>query len=370
MKHRVWLWAALWSGLLLSVPTALAGSSPDGEAIYQKACAACHGPRGTGNPRHDVGFEAPLPDFSNCDFASREPNADWIAVAHEGGPVRAFSPMMPAFGEALSVAELRAAMNHIRSFCTDKSWPRGEFNLPRAQVTTKAFPEDEVVWEMRIPDGEPDAFLNELIYEKRFGARNQLEIAVPVDWRETSDPAADNQWRSGVGDVKLGLKRVLYDDLELGAIVSGIAEVSLPTGDEADGFGAGTTISEISLAYGQILPADSFFQGQLGMEVPANGDKANEEAYLRMAAGRSFFLERWGRPWTPMLELVATRENAPAAETAWDAIPQLQIMLSQRQHVRLNIGWRTALTNDTVRDDQFMVYLLWDWFDGPLTEGW
>ncbi|PLW84320.1 cytochrome c, class I [Kineobactrum sediminis] len=374
MKHWVWLTGEVVTGLLLgaalSVPTALASSSPNGEAIYQKACAACHGPRGRGNPRHAVGFETPLPDFSDCDFASREPNADWVAVAHEGGPVRAFSPMMPAFGEALSVAELRAAMSHIRTFCADKSWPRGEFNLPRAQVTTKAFPEDEVVWETRIPDGETDAVFNDLIYEQRFGARNQFEIVVPIGWRENTHPMADDQWRSGLGDIKLGLKRVLYDNMERGAIISGIAEVSLPTGDDADGFGADTAIFEGSLAYGQILPANSFFQGQIGVDVPREGDKANEEAYLRLAAGRSFFFDRWGRPWTPMLELVASRENAPSADTEWDAVPQLQIMLSKRQHVRLNIGWRMALTNDDIRDDQFLVYLLWDWFDGSLAEGW
>ncbi len=59
-----------------------------GRAIYAASCANCHGLDGTGLDRSLVAFEEELPDFTDCDFAAREPDADWIAVAHEGGPVR------------------------------------------------------------------------------------------------------------------------------------------------------------------------------------------------------------------------------------------------------------------------------------------
>ncbi len=53
-----------------------------------------------------VGFDTPLPDFTDCSFNSREPAADWMAVSHDGGPVRAFDARMPAFGEALTAAQI------------------------------------------------------------------------------------------------------------------------------------------------------------------------------------------------------------------------------------------------------------------------
>src|SRR5687767_6294426 len=70
-----------------------------GEELFHFACAACHGADGTGAPRSQLGFDDPIPDFTDCSFNTPEAAADWIAVAHQGGPVRAFSRRMPAFGE-------------------------------------------------------------------------------------------------------------------------------------------------------------------------------------------------------------------------------------------------------------------------------
>ena len=73
-------------------PTAPVKSGPD---LYQSACAACHGPDGKGVPQTAVGFRTPVPDFTDCSFATPEPDADWLAVIHGGGPMRAFDRMMP-----------------------------------------------------------------------------------------------------------------------------------------------------------------------------------------------------------------------------------------------------------------------------------
>ena len=130
-------------------PIAVAQQPPitprSGAELYRSACAACHGADGRGSQPAAVGFSTPLPDFTDCSFATREPDADWFAIAHDGGPVRAFDRRMPAFGEALTDAELAAIVEHIRDFCGEPRWPRGELNLPRPLVTEKAFPEDEAV---------------------------------------------------------------------------------------------------------------------------------------------------------------------------------------------------------------------------------
>jgi len=182
----------------------------DGKRIYTEACAACHGADGTGVRQEQLGFDVPTPDFTDCNFATREADADWVAVAHDGGPVRAFARFMPAFGEALSETQLEAAVGHIRGFCDSGAWPRGELNLPLPLYTTKAFPEDEVVVQSTVATEDPGSIVLEAIYEKRIGARNQVEIAVPAVWREsrTAGGEGTGDWRSVLGDVVLGYKRV------------------------------------------------------------------------------------------------------------------------------------------------------------------
>ncbi|HOI10084.1 MAG TPA: cytochrome c, partial [Myxococcota bacterium] len=147
-------WAALLCALLVAAP---AGAPEAGEGtlvpegadtpagVYARACASCHGTDGRGMPRAHVGFDVPLPDFTDCSFATREPDSDWFAVAHEGGPARAFDHRMPAFGEALGTGRLEMAVAHVRTFCPERGWPSGNLNLPRAMFTEKAFVEDEAV---------------------------------------------------------------------------------------------------------------------------------------------------------------------------------------------------------------------------------
>ena len=36
-------------------------------------------------------------------------------------------------------------IEYLRSLCTEKAWPMGNLNFPRAFITEKAFPENEAV---------------------------------------------------------------------------------------------------------------------------------------------------------------------------------------------------------------------------------
>lgn len=336
----------------------------DGRQLYQAACAACHGSGGTGVPHTLVGFDTPLPDFTDCSFATREADADWAAVVHGGGPVRGFARAMPAFGSALTQDEIQRILDYVRTFCTESGWPRGELNFPRALATEKAYPEDEAVltFGSSLEGGRTvDATL---VYERRVGARNQVEVTLPFHVREPEDHGG---WTRGVGDVAVGVKRVLHQSFASGRIVAAALELVLPTGEDASGLGAGTVALEPFLAFGQALPSEVFFQLQGGVEVPLGGS-ATEEAFARGAAGKTFIQGRYARAWTPMLELLAARELEPGADVELELIPQVQVTLNTRQHVLLNAG--LGLPLDAGGDARLLVYVLWDWFDGGFLDGW
>lgn len=284
-------------------------SRKSGKELYQTACSSCHGVDGRGAPQVHVGFDVPLPDFSDCNFSSREPSADWLAIAHEGGPARGFSKVMPAFGDALSTEELDLAIAHIRTFCGNSRWPAGELNLPRLLVTEKAFPEDEAVYSLGVSAEGPGSVSNKIVYEKRFGARNQVELVVPFGWRESGSSGAQSpgagSWIGGLGDIAVGAKRALFHSARYGSIFSVTGEIVLPTGDSNKGFGKGTTVFEPFVSFGQILPSEFFFQSQAGIELPTDTDRAKREGFWRFSLGRSFAAAQgFGRSWSPMFELL------------------------------------------------------------------
>jgi len=70
------------------------------------------------------------------------------------------------------------------------------------------------------------------------------------------------------------------------------------------------------------------------------------------------------------MEFVADHDLGAGAKTYWDVIPQMQVTLSRRQHVRASAGLRMPMNERQGRDTQFVFYMLWDWFDGTLKEGW
>ena len=124
-----------------SAPAAMAATAT-GEDIYRAACVTCHGPDGRGAPRATVGFDTPLPDFTDCAFATAEADADWIAVVHQGGRIRGLSRRMPAFGDALTTEQIAAAVGHVRLFCSDRAWPRGDLNFPSRHLHRKGVPRE------------------------------------------------------------------------------------------------------------------------------------------------------------------------------------------------------------------------------------
>ena len=359
---RLLIWLSALAGTLLPAADALAQTTQTSRDVYESACAACHGSDGRGGPAAASDYPLAAPDFTDCNFATREPDADWLAVSHDGGPARGFSRLMPAFRDALSRADLKRALGHVRTFCASDAWPRGELNLPRALVTTKAYPEDEAVLTVIAADG---AWTNTFVYERRFGPRNQVEMVVPLAFAERSP----GDWTGGIGDIAFAFKRALLHSLPRGSILSGGLELIVPTGSTERGIGSGTTVIEPFAAFGQILPSDAFVQVQVGGEFPFDRDRPTE-AFWRTVVGRTFTQGEFGRAWSPMVEILGARELTAGTTSHWDLVPQMQITLSRRQHIMLNAGVRVPINERQGRSTQVMTYLLWDWFDGGLFSGW
>jgi mono/diheme cytochrome c family protein len=361
--------AMVWGqGILHSQPKSGATGLRTGREIFRAGCAGCHGVDGKGQPKETIGFEPPatFPDFTDCNATSREPDLLWRAVIHHGGPGRGFSEIMPSFREALSQEQIAAVSEYLRSFCKEPGWPRGELNLPRALITEKAFLEDEVLWETAFDVEGAPAAASKMIYERRFGRANQVEMNLPFGYRESSSGTR----YGGIGDIKLGYKRMLASSLRTGSIFSLSGEVVLPTGNKSHGLGAGTTVVEGFAAYGQLLPKNSFLQFQAGYEVPTKSE-VPKAVFWRTAVGKYHAGGGgFGRLWSPMVEVLADREFETGARVNWDVAPQFQVTLNERQHIRANFGLRIPVNNTASRPVQVIFYLLWDWFDGGLRDGW
>lgn len=339
-----------------------------GDEIYREACIGCHGAHGEGQPKVTVGFDPPktMPDFTRCEQTTPEYNRDYKAVIRDGGPERSFSQIMPSFRDALTSEQMDMVIQTLRGFCKEKSWPRGEMNLPLALVTEKAFPEDETLIKTGINLRGAPGVTDEFVFEKRYGKRNQLEVAIPFSFNHSGAG-----WVGGVGDVVIGWKRVLLSNLSSGSILSVQGEVVLPTGNRPRGFGTGTSTYGTFASFGQMLPGHSFLQVQGGGDLPVNTGKSPQSVFLRTALGKSFSDNHdLGRMWSPIMEAVASRDLVDRATTDWDVVPQFQVTLSRRQHIRGNLGLSVPVSNTAGRPIQLKLYFLWDRADGGLFDGW
>lgn len=359
-------WTVVVAALVASESSLLAAER-SGEDVFAATCASCHGSDGRGASQAQTSLPLPPRDFTTCRRTMREADQDWSAVINGGGPARGFHRLMPAYGEVLSEGEQQAVLQYTRGFCPDPVWPRGDLNFPRAIVTEKPFVEDELVVSGGVATTSPRNVNGRLIYEKRFLRRQQLEVIVPFG--SLQGPSGSHE--TGIGDVAAGAKSMLVANLDSGTVLSVAGEVILPTGNKDKGLGKGAVILEPFVSFAQGLPADCFVQVQTGAEIPVTESAGVEpEGFLRGALGTSFVQGRHGRMWSPIVEAVVTRELKSGVPMPLDLVPQFQVTLSRRQHVRASLGASVPTTNRAGRSTQVMAYVLWDWFDGLLLEGW
>ena len=195
---------------LLLIPTALRAQTPaapagplptprTGDDLSRRLCHLPWARRSRGAEDRRLGLTRRCPDFTDCAFATAEPDPDWQAVVIEGGPIRA------SIGTCRrSATRCRPTRSRWRSATCARSaesaWPRGDLNLPRAFFTEKAFPENESVWATTFSRRRARRRQRRSIYERRIGARNQIEVIVPIAFQQARDRRLDARpWRRRAG---------------------------------------------------------------------------------------------------------------------------------------------------------------------------
>ncbi len=99
--------------------------------------------------------------------------------------------------------------------------------------------------------------------------------------------------------------------------------------------------------------------------------KTPRSVFWRTAAGQALAPDHGlGRLFSPMVEVLGTRSFQNGAKADWDVLPQMQVTISRRQHIRADVGVRQPFTDTSGRSTQVVFYVLWDWADGKFWEGW
>jgi hypothetical protein len=146
----------------------------------------------------------------------------------------------------------------------------------------------------------------------------------------------------------------------------------LATGNQARGLGAGEPSLNLFAAYDELLPYQVFLETQAGMDIPRHTEYGPRTAYFRATLGTSVGEGPLGlgRLWTPMVEILGNHDLTGGSATQWSIVPEFQVTLNQRQHIRAALGYSVPLNQPQAQSQQFLAYVLWDWFDGGLFSGW
>ena len=333
---------------------------PSAHELYEGACASCHGTDGRGAPQ-GTALNVPLPDFTDCNFITREGDGNWAYLLAHGGEGLGLSRQMPAFTDVLTDEQIHQVLDYIRSFCTDRRWPRGELNFRRPLVTTKAFPEDELLLLPELTKGRDGVrdWVTEVSFERRVGPRGQVEIALPFVVHDVTDGATTG----GVGDLALAYKHVLYADLPSRTIASASLDLVLPSGDRDRHLGDGTVSFEPSLLAGKEIH-NVVIQGQILGLAPIDENRADRGVDYRLAF--SYPLSPLKRAWVPTLE-IEVLQDVTAQQHNLFLTPEIYKGITKRGHVAVALGAQVPVAGGPDPFDyRVLAFLLWEYTDGGL----
>jgi mono/diheme cytochrome c family protein len=99
-------------GLWLLVPLAGAKGDPaEGEGLYKRYCAGCHGADGRGGAHT---FMPHIENLTKKGYIEQLSDEYLLTVIKEGGPAVGKSSYMPAWGKTLSDRDIASIIAHIR----------------------------------------------------------------------------------------------------------------------------------------------------------------------------------------------------------------------------------------------------------------
>jgi copper transport protein len=115
MKTAKWVvtgvLAVAASGMLATLGSS-AARADEGKQLYEKNCAACHGPGGKGDGPAAKMLKPPPADFATG--LKGQSDADITKIIKEGGKAVGKAASMPAYGSKLSDEQLKEVITYIK----------------------------------------------------------------------------------------------------------------------------------------------------------------------------------------------------------------------------------------------------------------
>ena len=321
---------------------------------------------GKGSPRTTVGFDTPLPDFTDCAFATAEADVDWHAVVHEGGRIRGLARHMPAFGDALTRSQIAAADRLRPPFLR-----RTRVAARRPELSARLLHRKSVSRE-RGGLHEHDHARRRCRGRQRARLRAALRRPQPDRGGRAGRrrPNQEDGWNGGLGDVALAFRRTFLANVADGHDCRGRRGSGVP--DRRCGSRPRQRLPRVRAvrdvrtgAAAQLVPADAWrTRDSVGYDQGAR----KRRTCGRRSASRTWRTAASDGPGRRRSRCCWRTRSASDAE--WDVVPQLQVSLSKIQHVVVAGGVRMPVNARDERGTAVVTYLLWDWFDGPFTSFW
>jgi mono/diheme cytochrome c family protein len=143
--------------IVVSRPGAVAAPATErdvqaGKALFDRQCAACHGPAGRGDGPSAAGFSTKPADLADGRLMNPLPDQFLVNIIRHGGPAEGLAPTMPPFEKFLSEAQTVQVVAYVRSLASP---PRGA-DRPDAVVHVDGAPRQPI-------------FFNHIIHAGSFG---------------------------------------------------------------------------------------------------------------------------------------------------------------------------------------------------------
>ena len=107
--------------LILACTAALTAAAaedgaPNGQKLFDRMCAGCHGYRGDGGEGHRGGFSPHVTTLADKAYMASVTDEYLVLVIKKGGAAVGKMATMPAWEKRLSDEEIRSIVAHIREF--------------------------------------------------------------------------------------------------------------------------------------------------------------------------------------------------------------------------------------------------------------